>query len=107
MSPNIVQQTVAAVDLAAAQLAQRNTSCLRNPVQSLGVIRETALDALITLHLGHALDAIESGDRETFERRCERAGRLARWHAPERLGDVEGTLKQDRRNDYHHPHHGK
>ena len=107
MCPNIVQRTVAAVDLAAAQLAQRNTSCLRNPIQSLGVIRETAVNATISLHLGHALDAIESGDRETFERRCERAGRLARWHEPDRLDEVERVLKQDRRNDYHHPHQGK
>lgn len=96
MCPNIVQQTVAAVDLAAAQLAQRNTSCLRNPFQSLGVIREMAVNATISLHLDHALDAIESGDRETFERRCERAGRLARWHASDRLSDVERVLKQDR-----------
>ena len=49
MCPNIVQKTVAAVDLASAQLAQRNTSCLRNLIQSLGVIHETALNATITL----------------------------------------------------------
>ena len=93
MCPNIVQRTVAAADLVSAQLAQRNTSCLRNPLQSLGVVRETALDALITLHLGHARDAIAAGDQETFERRCEHAGRLARWHTPERLEDVERLLE--------------
>jgi hypothetical protein len=88
MCPNIVQRTVAAVDLASAQLAQRNTSCLRQP------IREMAVNAIITRHLAHALDAIENGDRETFERRCERAGRIARWHAPDRLGDVEEILRE-------------
>ncbi|WP_049997022.1 hypothetical protein [Halococcus sediminicola] len=93
MCPNIVQRTIAAADLVSAQLAQRNTSCLRNPLQSLGVVRETALDATITHHLDHALDAIESGDQETFERRCEHAGRLARWHMPERLNDVEQLLE--------------
>ena len=108
MSPNIVQRTVAAADLASAQLAQRNTSCLRHPLQSLGVISETALNAIITRHLGYARDAIATGDHEAFERRCEHAGRIARWHAPDRLEDVEGVLKQGQRSDYHyHPHRGE
>ena len=90
---NWVQRAVAAIDLVSAQLSKANTSCLRHPLQSLRIVRETATHAAITAHLEQAREDVASGDREGFERRCEHAGRLARWHAPDRLDDVERLLE--------------
>lgn len=84
MSPNFVQRTVAAFDLASAQLAQRNSTPLR----------ETAANAIVTRHLDRARGALANGDRAGFERRCERASRLAYSHAPDRVKDVEDTLTE-------------
>lgn len=101
MCPNVVQRTVAALDLASAQLAKHNVSCVRHPLDALEVIRETLLNAFITIHLNHARDAIANGDRTAFERRCEHASHLAQWHAPDRLDDVEEILKLNHRSDDH------
>lgn len=90
---NIVQRAIAAVDHLSAELSKTNTSCLRHPLRSLGVLRRTAVDAAITMHLEHARDHDVNGDRAAFERRCERAQRLARWHSPKRLDDVERLLE--------------
>lgn len=82
MSSNFVQRTVAAFDLVSAQLAQRNSKPLR----------ETAASAIVTRHLDRARGALANGDRAGFERRCQRASRLAYRHAPDRVEDVESTL---------------
>lgn len=93
MCPNVVQYALVAADLASAQLCKHDTSCVRQPRQALGIIHDTLLDAMISIHLEHARDAIANGDREIFERRCERAGRIARWYAPARLADVEQVVE--------------
>ncbi|EMA54502.1 hypothetical protein [Halococcus salifodinae] len=90
---NWVQRAVAAADIVSAQLTKANTRCLRQPLQSLRIIRETATDAVITAHLEQAREDVANGDRERFERHCEYAGQLARWHAPHRLEDVERLLE--------------
>ena len=90
---NTNQRAVAAVDHLSAELSTTNTSCIRHPVRSLSVLRRTAVDAAITMHLEHARDHDANGDRAAFERRCERAQRLARWHSPNRLDDVERLLE--------------
>ena len=59
----------------------------------LRIVRETATNAVITAHLEQARADVASGDREGFERHCEHAGRLARWHVPHRLDDVERLLE--------------
>ena len=92
MSPNFVQRTVAAFDLASAQLAQRNSTPLRGRLRSLTDLRQTAANAIVTRHLERARGALANGDRPGFERRCERASRLAHRHAPDRVEDVESTL---------------
>ena len=97
---NWVQRAVAAADLVSAHLSKTNTSCLRQPLRSLRIVRETATDAVITAHLEQARGDVAKGNREGFERHCEHAGRLARWHAPDRLDDVERLLeaRSDRRS---------
>jgi hypothetical protein len=90
---NWVQRAVAAADLVSAQLSKANTRCLRQPLQSLRIVRETTTDAVITAHLEQAREDVANGDREGFERHCEHAGQLARWHAPDRLDDIERLLE--------------
>ena len=92
MSPNFVQRTIAAFDLASAQLAQRNSTPLRSRLHSLTHLRQTAANAIVTRHLDRARGALANGDRAGFERRCERASRLAHRHAPDRVEDVESIL---------------
>lgn len=98
---NWVQRAVAAADLVSAQLSKSNTRCLRHPLQSLRIVRETATDAVITAHLEQAREDVSKGNREGFERHCEYAGQLARWHAPDRLDDIERLLEthSDRHTD--------
>lgn len=92
MCPNFIQRAVAAVDLVSAQLAKNNTSCVRQPHEAFRVVRDTLLDATITIHLEHAHAAVVAGDREDFGRRCEYAVRLARRQAPGRIDDVERVV---------------
>lgn len=93
MCSNVIQRAVAVADHLSAELSKANTSCVRQPFQSLRIIRETATNAVITAHLEQARADVSSGDREGFERHCEHAERLARWHAPDRLEDVEQLLE--------------
>jgi hypothetical protein len=93
MSPNIVQRALAVVDLVSAQLCKHDTSCIRQPRRALRVVYDALLDVTITVHLEHARAASTAGDREGFGRHCEYAERLARRHAPDRLGEVETLLE--------------
>jgi hypothetical protein len=93
MSPNVVQRALAVADLVSARLCKHDTSCIRQPRTALRIVGDTLLDATITAHLEHASAAVAAGDRRDFERHCEYADRLARRHAPDRLGEIEGLLE--------------
>jgi hypothetical protein len=93
MSSNVVQRALAVADLVSAQLCKHDTSCVRQPRATLRVVCDTLFDVTITTHLEHAHAASAAGDREGFGRHCEYAERLARRHAPGRLGEVETLLE--------------
>lgn len=92
MSPNFVQYTIAAVDLASAQITQRTTTSPRTSLRSFADLQRTALNVTISHHLNRARKDLANGDRVAFERRCERASHLARHQAPDRIDDVESLL---------------
>jgi|AntDeeMinimDraft_5_1070356.scaffolds.fasta_scaffold03939_2 hypothetical protein len=93
MCPNTVQHALVAADLVSARLCKNDTSCVRQPRQALGIVRDTLLDATISMHLEHARAAVANGEREEFDRHCEYANRLARGHAPDRVDEVERLLE--------------
>jgi hypothetical protein len=58
MCPNFIQRAVAVADYLSAELSKANTSCVRQPCQSLRIIRETATNAVITAHLEQAREDV-------------------------------------------------